>query len=473
MELSTGILQSNHAHSVLLRDLISRQDAVLSRVDEQALVQDEIRSCINTLGGNSSSTVSTRLSSVSSQPSGNCNTSENTSIMSERSTTSFRLPRPDYIDDLKASRAYKRLRHFGLGIDSTSDSVLSFDSACSAGNWSMLSDITLGDLSISQIAVLNLPIELADVSNPMPFRDQFSIETPRSPLGKGSSRGRTHNAIENGNGFVVRALLAMGMDIEELDSNGRTPLIHATLKCEEATCKLLLEKGASVGALKAFTSGMDINERSELLDPLISKAMGEGSTTVTALRLLVLMALGANYGDDNPSSQSMMNVATDMNYKLAVRAIIHLEPQVLVEVDTEGRTPLVLATMKRQEAICRLLLEKGASLEALRAFTSGMDANERSKLFDPLINKAMYDGRRTVTALRLLVLMALGSNYGDNYQSCQSMMNVAIGMSYELAVRAIIHFEPRVLVGIDIGGRTPLIYAEAQVFRHSELTLLL
>jgi len=35
----------------------------------------------------------------------------------------------------------------------------------------MLSDITLGDLSVSQIAVLNLPIHLADVSNLEPFQD--------------------------------------------------------------------------------------------------------------------------------------------------------------------------------------------------------------------------------------------------------------------------------------------------------------
>ena len=74
--------------------------------------------------------------------------------------------------------------------------------------------------------------------------------------------GRIHDAIESGNGFVVRALLAIGMDIEELDSNGRTPLVHAVENHQEAIYKLLLEKGASVGPLKAFTSGMDIKERS-------------------------------------------------------------------------------------------------------------------------------------------------------------------------------------------------------------------
>ncbi|KAF8455218.1 hypothetical protein BGX38DRAFT_1115206, partial [Terfezia claveryi] len=222
LQLCTGILQSNNAQSVLNWD----------RQDEQARVDN--------------SAVSTRLSSASSHPSDNRGTSDNTSIMSQRSTFSFRLGRPAYIEDLKASRAYKRLRHFGRGIDSSAESVFSIDSD-GTGSWSMLSDITLGDLSVSQIAILNLPIGLADVCNPKPFQEPSLIGTHRrhKPRCKWSSRGRIHNAIENGNGFVVRALLSIGMDIEELDSNNRTPLIHAAVKGQESICKLLLERGAN------------------------------------------------------------------------------------------------------------------------------------------------------------------------------------------------------------------------------------
>ena len=380
-------MQSNHAHSVLLRDLISRQnavlnhqdavlsrvDAVLSRQDEQARVLEEIRDrpYPSTPGDTDSSMVWAPPPSTSRPPSNyhdNCN-SDNASIMSRRSTFSFRLGRPTYIDDLKASRAYKRLRHFGLGIDSSSDSVLSFDSTCSAGNWSMLSDITLGDLSVSQIAVLNLPIELADVSNPEPFQEPSSTEIHSRPKSRRrwSSRGRIHNAIENGNEFVIKTLLAMGVDIEELDSSGRTPLAHAAVKHQEAICKFLLEKGASLEALRAFTSGMDINER-KLLDPLITKAMDNGSRTVTALRLLVLMALGANYRDDNWSNQSMMNAAISMSYELAVRAIIHLEPRVLVGIDIEGRTPFAYAYHLRRNQICDILLQN-SRLDSIQTTT--------------------------------------------------------------------------------------------------------
>jgi len=292
-EQTTELLQSSHTHSVLLRELTSRQEA-----QAQALE--------NILAGSAGST---HPPSTGSHPYDN---SDNASIMSKRSTLSFRdqLGQSGYVEDLKASRAYERLRHFGRGnidIDSSAESVFSSDSDYTTGRWSMLSDITLGDLSDSQIAVLNLPIELADVSNPEPFLEPSSTETHRSSRPKPrciwSSRGRIHNAIENGNEFVVRTVLAMGMDIEELDSTGRTPLVHAIMKHQEAICKLLLEKGAcgSSEALKSYTSGMDLKGRSELFDPLITAALGDGTSSiyVAVLRLLVQMALGTNYGDEN------------------------------------------------------------------------------------------------------------------------------------------------------------------------------
>ena len=57
-------------------------------------------------------------------------------------------------------------------------------------------------------------------------------------------------------------------------------------------------------------------ERSELLDPSIKKALDDGSTPATVLRLLVQMSLGVHYGGDDTrySSQSMMNVAIDTSY---------------------------------------------------------------------------------------------------------------------------------------------------------------
>jgi len=366
-EQTSEIMQSHHAHSVLLRELISRQEEQASRQQEQARTLEII------LAGSAGSTPPS-TAAAGSRPSDHRSNSDNASIMSRRSTLSFRLGRPDYLEDLKESRAYKRLRHFGRRIDadSSAESIFSSDSSGSTGNWSILSDITLGDLSVSQIAVLNLPIELTDVSNPEPFLEPSSTETRRNSRPRShhiwSSRGRIHNAIGSGNEFVVKTVLAMGMDIEELDSNGRTPLVHAIMKHQEAICKLLLEKGACGRGevLKSYTSGMDLKERSKLLNPLITRALDDGASSVytAVLRLLVQMALGTNYGDDNQSSgRSMMNAAIDMDYDLAVRAIIHLEPQVLVEVDTESRTPFAYAYHLRRNEICEMLLQ-GSKVDA-------------------------------------------------------------------------------------------------------------
>ncbi|RPB18105.1 hypothetical protein L211DRAFT_215693 [Terfezia boudieri ATCC MYA-4762] len=122
-DLCLEILQSNHAHSVLLRDLISRQDEQARILEE---FRDRDRSNTSTLVGTGSSTASTSPSSAGSCPSNYRNNSDNASIMSKRSTLSLRLRRPDFMEDLNASRAYKRLRYFGLGTDSSSHSVLSF-----------------------------------------------------------------------------------------------------------------------------------------------------------------------------------------------------------------------------------------------------------------------------------------------------------------------------------------------------------
>ena len=326
---------------------------MLNRQDEQARILEEIRDrpYPSTVGDTGSSSVSTRPlsaggspssvrnppsvsnlssagsnpSSTGSNPSGHRGNSDNASIMSKQSTLSLRLGPSTYIEDLKASRAYKRLRHFGREIDSSSDSLFSVGSGCSTGNWSMLSDITLGDLSVSQIAVLNLPIDMSDVSNPEPFQDQLSIDKkPRSHPHRWSARGRIRSAIENGNEFVVRTMLAMGMDIEELDSSGRTPLIHATMKYQEAICKLLLEKGASVEALKVFTSGMTPTEKFELLSCRIHVAASGGHKT--ALQLL-------------------LDMGADINEKRS---------------DVFDRTPLIGAVFNNHLPCVKLLIERGA-----------------------------------------------------------------------------------------------------------------
>jgi len=111
---------------------------------------------------------------------------------------------------------------------------------------------------------------------------------------------------------VVRTLLALGADIEEVDSKGRTPLVHAAYEGHQAICKLLLEKGASIDAVRDVGS------------TLMHNAVVKGSETLVQMLLMV------------------------------------------GTTSSEGRTPLAHAAYEGHQAICGLLLENGASADAIR-----------------------------------------------------------------------------------------------------------
>jgi len=73
---------------------------------------------------------------------------------------------PSWSEELKNSRPYKRLWR-----NSSSSSVFfKYSSETKGDTWSMLSDMTLGDLSISDISVLELPISLSDLYDPIPYQ---------------------------------------------------------------------------------------------------------------------------------------------------------------------------------------------------------------------------------------------------------------------------------------------------------------
>jgi len=326
------------------------------------------------------------------------------------------------MEDLKASRAYKRLRHFGLGADSSSDSVLSFDSACSTGNWSMLSDITLGDLSVSQIAVLNLPIELADVSNPEPFKELRSTETHSRPKFRRiwSSRGRIHNAIESGNEFVIKTLLAMGVDIEELDSSGRTPLVHALEKHHVAICKILVEKGAKIarGASDDETLlthavhilyNLDTHD-CKFLDDICEALLDNRSNTNTT-------TVGKMAGERIAVSMHDI-VKRDYKSILVLLSLIGAR-------DTEGWTPLASAAFSNNEALCEFLVEKGCNL--------CLDTEQKEQLKPKLSLRIRCSCK---TALRLLLDM--GADINERNQDGETALLEAVSNNHLSCVKILI-----------------------------------
>ncbi|RPB19091.1 ankyrin, partial [Terfezia boudieri ATCC MYA-4762] len=150
-----------------------------------------------------------------------------------------------------------------------------------------------------------------------------------------------------GNGFVTRALLAMGMDVEELDSSGRTPLVRAAMKHQEAICKMLLEKGASVGALKAFTSWTPLasaafnnnealceflvekgctlclnTEQKNQLKPKLSRRIHDAAQNGHKTALQLLLDMGADINEKNPHGKTALLEAVFYNHLSCVKILI-------------------------------------------------------------------------------------------------------------------------------------------------------
>ncbi|KAF8459991.1 hypothetical protein BDZ91DRAFT_851794 [Kalaharituber pfeilii] len=165
------------------------------------------------------------------------------SLRSIRSTLSL------FMDELRDSRPYKRIKRWGISDDSFS--AFSSRSSTRGCSWSMRSDMSLGDLAISEISVIMLPICLSDLWDSEPYQAEVPLHSAagryrsfqKLKLTLSSLRG-IHYAIREGNENAVQDLLTSGMDIEERDSKGRTPLGHAAYMGHERISKLLLERGA-------------------------------------------------------------------------------------------------------------------------------------------------------------------------------------------------------------------------------------
>jgi len=233
------ILESNHAISVQLRELIARRS-------------DDPASESRTRFGNESGAAAELPAPPSEDDVASMRTTATfRSTLSIRSIRSITSLLPSFTEGLTNSRAYKRAQLRGVGFDYQTSSSLT-SSTHKGGSWSMLSDMSLGDLSISEISVFELPVHLTDlwdvsmyeIAPPAPRRRRSSW-----PLKlKWSSRGRIYNVIYSGSEDVVRTLLAMGADIEERGPFNMTPLLRALYNGQLEIAKLLIGKGADMYA---------------------------------------------------------------------------------------------------------------------------------------------------------------------------------------------------------------------------------
>ncbi|TAQ90799.1 hypothetical protein B7494_g866 [Chlorociboria aeruginascens] len=157
-------------------------------------------------------------------------------------------------------------------------------------------------------------------------------------------RGVASHAAEQGEEVVLLFLSALNkLDIKQKDRLNRTPLSWAASNGHEAVVKLLLEKGAKLGAR---------NKRGQTL---LWYAIDNGHEAVVEL----LLEKGAEINIKDNSGRTPLWWAASTGYEAIVKLLLKNSAEVDAK-NYSGQTPLWCATRYGHEAIIKLLLEKGA-----------------------------------------------------------------------------------------------------------------
>ena len=149
-----------------------------------------------------------------------------------------------------------------------------------------------------------------------------------------------HAASRSGNKEIIGKLVQYGADIDATDSEGRTPLIR------------LLDNRRTDAALFLIEQGAD----TEIADNTGHKAIDYA--TASGLREVVgrLSAEGTTDAHGNtPLHQATFNGQSEI-----VRSLFSMFPDMTDATNDEGETPLIIACMKGNLTVVRLLIGAGA-----------------------------------------------------------------------------------------------------------------
>ncbi|HUF61348.1 MAG TPA: ankyrin repeat domain-containing protein [Verrucomicrobiales bacterium] len=194
-------------------------------------------------------------------------------------------------------------------------------------------------------------------------------------------------AVRNSDDAAVKALLRAGVAVDARDVSGDTPLIDAALYAGPEVIQILLEAGADVNAanhagatalMRAATrpaqaallldAGADVQARSQLGNTALILAARKPGSAPTVLRLL---DAGADVNASNIfGASSLMAAAAAEDLESA-----HLLLDRGADVDAKplmdgggfifggGRSPLMWASFRGNEALLRLFLDHGARVD--------------------------------------------------------------------------------------------------------------
>ncbi len=182
---------------------------------------------------------------------------------------------------------------------------------------------------------------------------EYLLSRGAAPALSSSDYSLLHEAVARGHAEVVRLLIEAGMDVNEADELGRTPLHAACEAVDRADIvRLLLEAGAEDGV---------INDQGLAPLELAVSAGSIESTTLLADRLRITDPEAADLALATARAfRACMYDDVD-----AVAGIISADRRLLDQRDTEGDTPLHVAAGAGSARVVEYLLGAGAEVSAL------------------------------------------------------------------------------------------------------------
>jgi ankyrin repeat protein len=211
-------------------------------------------------------------------------------------------------------------------------------------------------------------------------------------------------AIRNGDHTQVRKLLGAGADVNTVDKDGTTALMHSVLESDVKMMKLLIDNGADVNAQNALGSTALMYAATNLAKTRILLDAG-ADVKVRSKRSATAMSVAVTTFGSTPVLKLLVNKGAEAEGRLMglAAAMGDLEAiQFLLSIGVPAGTSATVseAIKARCEACARLLVEKGAPANGVRpngtiatsvGASSGGLLNDTAKRAMPELSQFLLD----------------------------------------------------------------------------------